>query len=380
MSDSVLPAGPIAGPHSVTVGATDSDGSRVAVQVRPDANNEALKTSGRPTRYYVQPGRVRLARRVDSADYDFSMTAFVKDASSTHVEYIGGTCTFAATLTADDEVLADVIHALTAHEYPQPDASLAALFNYQPDDPQPEVVVMPIVRSAVECVIGPPNARSGPIVMNVANSATGSIEAQGRNTFLVTCSPAAAEEITTRLRDAAAPPFTIRYRLTEQFDTGPATWRADLTVNVEAIYDALSTTAPAGPLTGDTAERIYTMAVASGAIRITSPDGELTRWLVDTDTVKSSSFGMLKDQLFDVGAAAATAGGPAPSWWNSVFGGAAVTLKTDHFQTGLVLTQTVELHGPVLAEQVVEGALDDLTIAAKADLDRYLTVLSVGSF
>jgi hypothetical protein len=373
MSDTATASGPIWGPDSVTITTDDGD-----VAVRPDANNVALKEAGLPTRYYVQPNRVRLAR-ADSGDYDFAMQAFVKGAPGTQIEYMGGTCTFSATLGMSEQAIAGVTQRLVAHNHPEPNQRIAALFNYEKSDPPPEVGFMPVQRSRLECVIDHPRNGPGPIVMTVANHGSGSIELQGRNSFLVTCSAAAADEIVTNLRDAAAPPFVIRYLLTEQFDTGLATAQTKLTVDVDKTYDALAATATA-PLTGDTFEASYRAAVTSGAMRISSRDAEMLPWLEETDAVKTALFALVKEELFDIDPPT-TAAVSDFGWWDTVFGGGSgVTLKKDHERRGIVLTQTLDVHGLVNAQQTVEGTLDDLSIAAKADIGKYLTVLNVGGF
>lgn len=384
-----FPAGPVFGPDSVVIDAADT-GSSIDVHIYPDAHNVELKAAGQPTQYYFQPARISLARRQNSPDVDFSMTALVKHApGGPHLEYIGGSCTFTTTLALPDAAAARIIDKLISHDHPDPAARIAKLFNYRRGDPAPGLRMVPITRSAVSCVIEHPRTGTDPIFMSAQHSPDGSIEAQGRNSFLVSCTPAAAEDIATNLRDGTAPPFMIRNVLTEQFDTGPTTLVAQLEVDVDKLYEAFSAVVPPGtPLLGKAAaDAIHQAAASVAAIHVdfteagARVDSPVAAFLKHTDILEEAIFAMVKEQLFDTGPGEnLDHGEPEPTWWDEVFGNSTVTLKTDHARTGVVLRKTVTLHGAVLVEQAVEGYLDELAAAAKAELDTYLTVVDIGAF
>ncbi|MGH3380723.1 MAG: hypothetical protein ACRDP6_38910 [Actinoallomurus sp.] len=379
MPDSAFPAGPIFGPDSVVIEVRDGAGSTIAVPVRPDARNVELRAAGQPTQYYFQPTRVSLAQRQSSPEFDFSMTALVRYALGPHPEYIGGSCTLAVTLAVPDSVTAGIVDALMAHHHPDPPPRISALFNHRDGDPAPGLRMVPVTRSAISCVVGDPRTGTAPIVVN----AEGSIEAQGRNTFLVSCTPAVAEEIVTSLRDRTVPPFLVRNVLTEQFATGPATLTADLQVDVDKLYDAFSAAMPGS--VAENADVLYQAGMSADAVRVDPATGAqvdaLNAWLNDTDAIKEAVFGMVKDQLFDVGPdGSAEPGAPGPTWWDDVFGHAKVTLKQDHARTGVSLRHTVTLHGAVPAGHTVEGDLSELAGATKGELDKYLTVIEAAGF
>jgi hypothetical protein len=390
MPDIVFPAGPIFGPDSVVIDSGVDPGSSVDVHVYPDARNPQLKAAGQPTQYYFLPTGVCLAQRQNSPDVDFSMTALVKHAPGRpDLEYVGGSCTFAATLAPPGAVNEGIIDKLMNHNHPDPPARIGALFNYRRGDPAPGLRMVPVTRSAVSCVVEQPQTGTGPILMSAQHSATGSIELAGRNTFLVSCPPAAAAEIVTNLRDGSAPPFVIRNVLTEQFDTGPTTLTANLEIDVDKLYEAFSAVMPpGGPLAGDaTAEVIYQAGIAADAIHadLTEAaggqlDSHARAWMNDTDAIKETVFGMVKEQLFDVSPNESAAPGQSDPAWDSAFGNSKVTLKSDHARTGVLLRQTLTLHGSISAGQTVEGNLNELATVARADLGKYLTVVDIGAF
>jgi hypothetical protein len=387
MPNIAFPAGPIFGPAPVVIGVRGDAAS--SIDIYPDARNAELKAAGNPAQYYFRPRRISLAQRQSSPDVDFSMTALLKHAvGSSHLEYIGGSCTFYCTLALPRAVNTDIINNLMNHNHADPPARVEALFNYRRGDPTPGLRMVPVSHSAVSCVVAHPRTGTAPISMSVQHSGTGSIEMQGRNTFLVSCTPTAVEEIVTNLRDGTAPPFVIRNVLTEQFDTGPTTLTADLEVDVDKLYEAFSAVIPlGGRLARDaTADVIYQTGISVGAIHAdfsevndVQVDSHLKTWMNDTDAIKKTVFGMVKEQLFDLSPnESAEQGQSDATWWDNVFD--KVTLKNDHAKTGVFLRRTLTLHGVISVEQTVEGNLNELAVVAKAELDKYLTVVDVGAF
>jgi hypothetical protein len=387
MPDTVLPAGPFFGPDSVVIDAGDEQTSGIGIY--PDAHNTQLRAADQPTRYYFQPARISLAQRHGSADLDFSMTALVQHAAGgLPLSYIGGSCTFASTFALPDAVNTGIVHKLMIHDHPDPPARIRALFNYWRGDPVLSLRMVPVTRSAVSCVVGHPG--TAPIFMNVQHSTTGSIELQGNNTFLVSCTPAAAEEVVTDLRDGAAPPFVVRNVLTEQFDTGSTTLIADLEVDVDELYEAFSEVMPSGgpPAGAGTADVVYQTGISVGAIRADfteatggRADSRLKAWMNNTDVIKKTVFDMVKEQLFDLSPNESTEQSRSgPTWWGDVFGDSKVSLKNDIARTGMSQRRTVTLHGALSVERTVEGNLNELITVDKSELDKYLTVVDVGGF
>jgi len=392
MSDSVLPSGPIFGPDSVVI-RVDGGGAdpAVGVHVWPEALNADLAAAGLPTRYYLQPPRVTLATRPGTPDLAFSATVMVQSPVGPHPEYVGGSCTFSCTAALPEGAEARIIEKLADHDYPDPPARIAPLFAHRRGDPDPELRMVPVTAGAVSCVVEQPPTGTGPLFLSVQGGPGGGIDVQARSTFLVSFSPAAAEAVVTGLRDAAAPPFIIRYVLTERFDTGPATLTANVDADLEKLHEVFAAAVPPGePWPGGAAAgAAYRSAVASGAVRTgltetgTAPlDPSVLTWLDNTDELRRAVFGMVKDQLFDVAPdvephLAGQGGRPAPAWWTKVFGDARVTLKREPVSGGVSLREALTLHGALSVEQTIEGGLAELAAAARRSLNTYLTVVAL---
>jgi len=392
MPDDVLPAGPIFGPDFVTISLADGRGTSFEVPIYPDANNAELKAGGLAVMFYFQPARVFLANRRNSDDLDFSMRAMVKrggGASAPHVEFLGGSCTFTTTFALTDSMTTEILADLLAHHHAPPPNRIAALFNHESADPTPDLRMVPILRNAVSCMVPQPQPASGPAFLTAQPSQIGSIEMHARTTFLVSCNPAAAEEIVSNLRNGSSPPFVVTNTLTEQFNTGGAVMVIDVGVDVEKLYGAFASALPQGDsraivgaipnlayLTGLNGGAVVTH-ITEGASRIVDP--ALKAWIDMSNPVKSTAVAAAKEHLFDIGLAQV----PAPTdsgWWNDVFGGSTVSLKPVRPATGTTISQTVTLSGPISTEQTVAGQFDTLAAAAKASIDTYLTVIDMGDF
>ncbi|MFI2735444.1 hypothetical protein [Streptomyces sp. NPDC018711] len=394
MPGSVLPTGPVYGPDALVIRVDSGGEGRPAVDVRvwPDVRNADLAADGSPTRYYFQPPRVTLAPRPGTTDLAFSATVMVRAPAGPHPQYLGGSCKFTCTAALPGDVLTRMTRTLATHDHPDPPARIASLFPHRNGAPEPELTMLPLTGNTVSCVVEQPPAGPGPLFLSVQGGPGGGIGTQALSSFLVSFSPAAAEAVVTRLRDAAAPPFTIRNVLTEQFDTGAETFTADLRVAPDKLHEVFAAaSSPGEPWpAGETAATAYRSGVDSGAVRITRAetgdtplDPALRTWLGDTDAVRKAVFVMVKDKLFDIAAATDTApqdngrkDPPAPAWWSEVFGAARVTLKGEPVGGG-ELHEVVPLRGVVSVEQTIEGDLEELAAAARAGLGEYLTVIAI---
>jgi hypothetical protein len=271
--------------------------------------------------------------------------------------------------------------------------------------------MVPIMANTVSCVVEHPPTGPGPLLMSVQGGPGGGIDIQARSSFLVSFSPAAAEAVVNNLRDAAAPPFLVRNVLTEQFDTGQATVVTDADIDIGKLHAVFAATVPPGEPWpgGDAAGAAYRAAIATGAITTrvtesrpvgtshgTAPTGTGTTpttegpmlldpaasaWLSNTDELRKAVFRLAGGSLFDVTAAPAPEPGqdgrPTPAWWSEVFGEARVTLKSEPPPGGVHLSEMLTTHGAVTMEHTVEGGLTEVAEAARAELDKYLTVIAV---
>ena len=219
MADFVSGVGPLFGPDFVVVTVNDETGKKFDVQVYPDAHNPELRAAGLPTQYYFQPAQVFLARKHDTPDdYDFQMTLFKglgseetnitpAELEGASTEVGGGFCTFSTTFGIPDSVIEGVVQKLKNREHPAPVGRLAGFFNYQHNDPDPAVGMVPITNSAVVCAIPDQNVVGNFMKMSAQYSGKGSIEQHGICTFLVSCNLFAAGAIASALKAHASPPF-----------------------------------------------------------------------------------------------------------------------------------------------------------------------------
>jgi hypothetical protein len=402
MADFVSGVGPLFGPDFVVVTVNDATGVPFDVQVYPDAHNPELRAAGLPTQYYFQPAQVFLAKKHDSPqDYDFEMTLFKglgsEEANVTPTELQGastemggGFCTFSTTFAIPPSVIDAVVGKLKNREHGAPAPRLAAFFNQQPGDPTPGLGIVPISSSSVVCAVQDPNVTDGKILMTAQYSQKGSIEAQGISTFLISCNLFAAGEIASALKAGASPPFTVSNVLKESFYINAVT--VDVDVDVDKVYDSFSVAVQAGSFLGIddvSASAAWSSCVTSGGVttHITQNgavlDPATAKWITDNvDSMKKTAMDLVKQEIFDwdpaKGDSKATTSGRG--WFSEFFGGAAVSLKSDHERKGVHFKQELILDETISVEQAVTGDLNDLLPAVRANLNKYLFVIDIGQF
>src|SRR4051812_16403108 len=249
--DFLSPAGPIFGPNSVEVAAEDN-GRLYQLQLYPDARNAELKAAGLPQHFYFQPGFAYVARLLDSPqDYDFGMTVFkglmtsettvgveADETTNGNLEAGGGFCTFSTTFAVPENVLLKVAQKLKAGDHPAPVDRLANLFRLDSTDPDPSIGMIPMTECNVTIAV-PDLLKVGPtkrpMFISAQGQGKGSIEAQGRNSFLVTCDQLAAGSIAGSLENGK-PPFVVTCELKEQFYIEAC--KITVEVDVDKAYDA----------------------------------------------------------------------------------------------------------------------------------------------
>jgi hypothetical protein len=399
MADFVSGVGPLFGPDFVVVTVNDETGVPFPVQVYPDANNPELRQAGLPTQYYFQPGQVFLARKHDSpADYDFEMTLFkgllseettITPAQLAGTELGGGFCTFSMTFGIPDSVISGAVQKLKQRDHTAPSPRIAPLFNYQPNDPDPALGIVPITNSTVVCAVQDPATSGGQILMTAQYSGKGSIEQNGICTFLISCNLPAAGEIAGALKAGASPPFTVANTLQEAFYINGVEVEVD--VDVDKVYDSFSAALSAGGLFGITdvnAETAYSSCLTNGGITVQISengavlDDATKKWVTDNvDSMKTTAMDLVKQEIFDWDPAKAdTKASASRGWFSEVFGGASVSLKSTHERQGIHFPQHLTLNETIAVSQTVSGDLNDLLPAVRANLGKYLFIVDIGEF
>lgn len=402
MADFVSGVGPLFGPDFVIVTVNDATGTSYGVQVYPDAHNPELRAAGLPTQYYFQPAQVYLAHKQTSPqDFDFEMTLFKglgsEEANITPAELQGastemggGFCTFSTTFAIPPSVIDAVIGKLKDRDHDAPVPRLAQYFNQQPGDPAPGLGIVPITNSSVICAVQDPSVTDGKILMTAQYSQKGSIEQQGISTFLISCNLFAAGEIASALKAGASPPFTVTNVLKESFYINAVT--IDVDVDVDKVYDSFSVAVDASSFLGISdlsASAAWSSCITNGGVttHITQNgavlDASTAKWINDNaDEMKKTAMDLVKQEIFDWDPAKADskATTSARSWFSELFGGAAVSLKSDHERKGVHFNQQLILDETISVEQSVAGDLNDLLPAVRADLNKYLFVIDIGEF
>jgi hypothetical protein len=402
MADFVSGVGPLFGPDFVVVTVNDATGTQYGVQVYPDAHNPELRAAGLPTQYYFQPAQVYLAHKQTSPqDFDFEMTLFKglgsEEANITPTELQGastemggGFCTFSTTFAIPPSVIAAVIVKLQNREHEAPVPRLAAYFNQQPGDPAPGLGIVPITNSSVICAVQDPSVTDGKILMTAQYSQKGSIEQQGICTFLISCNLFAAGEIAAALKAGASPPFTVTNVLKESFYVNAVTAQVD--VDIDKVYDSFSAAVDASSFLGIddlSASEAWSSCITNGGVTTSITengsvlDASTAKWVNDNvDEMKKTAMDMVKTEIFDWDPAKADSKATTSGrgWFSEFFGGAAVSLKSDHERKGVHIHQELDLNETITVEQGVSGDLNDLLPAVRADLNKYLFVIDIGEF
>lgn len=402
MADFVSGLGPLFGPDFVVVTVNDATGTPFPVQVYPDANNPDLRAAGLPSQYYFQPAQVYLAHKQTSPqDFDFEMTLFKglgsEEADITpatlqgaSTEMGGGFCTFSTTFAIPPSVIDAVVAKLKARDHEAPVPRLAQYFNQQPGDPTPGLGIVPITNSSVICAVQDPSVSGGQIVMTAQYSQKGSIEAQGISTFLISCNLFAAGEIASGLKAGASPPFTVTNVLKEAFYINAVI--AEVDVDIDKVYDSFSVALDASSFLGIddvTASAAWMSCMTTGGISTsitengTVLDANTAKWVNDNvDEMKKTAMDIVKTEIFDWDPAKADSKATTSGrgWFSEFFGGAAVSLKSDHERKGVHIHQQLTLNETCSVEHTVSGDLNDLLPAVRADLNKYLFVIDIDEF
>lgn len=403
MDDFVAGVGPLFGPDFVVVTVNDETGVPYSLQVYPDAHNPQLKEAGLPTQYYFQPASVYLAKKETAPnEFDFSINVFkgfatgetalgvpAGTAAGGDVEAGGGYCSFSTTFAIPDSVIANAVQKIKASDHPAPPGRLQAFFNTQPSDPDPRLGLVPITENLVTIEV-PDLAKAtagsnAPMYISAQTTNKGSIEAHGRSAFLVTMNEQAAGAIVGGLK-GGVPPFVVHNQLKESFYINGVT--ATVHVDVDKVYDSFSAAVSAGGFLGIdsfAASYSYSNSVLSGGITTEIDengnvvDDKMKDWITQkTDEMRTAAINLVKEDIFDwdpskVDTQASTDRG----WFSSLFGGSSVSLKADYQRRSIKFDQTLVLNESVAYESDVQGTLNDLADAVKANPDKYIAISDI---
>jgi hypothetical protein len=398
MPDFISANGPIWGPDYVVV-TVEQNGTPYALQIFPDANNAALRAAGLPTQYYWQPAAVYPATRPDNQSlYDFGMTLFKGlltsaddvGVTSADQEMGGGWLTFATTFAVPPEAITSAVSLIQNGQYTTPPPqTISQYFNYQNGDPTPLLGLIPITEDDATVNVPDLTKATPGMWIEAVSPQKGSIEAQGINTFLVTCSQWAAGAIASGLAAGGAPPFMVQCQLHEQFWIDACT--VTVTADYDKVYESMSAALSTGGFFGITSASLqaaYRNMQTSGVIQtvIQMDAGALTTaqqtWIQqNVDSIQTQFWNAVKTTIFDWDPTKSDPTGVASasqSWFASIFGGTSVSLKADYQNTGLSMETTLTLEGPITATQGVSGDLTALMTAVKANLSDYPAVVDIG--
>lgn len=395
--------GPLFGPDFIVVTVSDEKNTKYSLEIYPDANNTLLKANRLPTQYYFVPQRIYLARKQDSPeDYDFGMTVFkglmtsedtvgitATQPGTGDVEAGGGFCTFSTTFAIPDSVIANATKALKNKDYPSPPPRLAGLLNFEPNDPDPLLGIVPILDNDVQIAV-PQLAAAGtpgaPMYVNAQNAAKGSLEAHGISSFLVTCNQLAAGAIAGSLQ-AGVSPFTVYYKLSEQFYL-PAC-EIDVDIDMDKVFSSFSAAVSGGGLfESGSFSAAYSNCVTSGAISTVMkideaviPDDLKQMVLQQSQQMQQSAMNLVKSEIFDW---QPTDGGPATAGsrglLGDIFGGASVSMKASYQKRSLHVQQSFTLDTTMAKSDTKSGDLTDLEPAIKKNVDKYLAIVDIGKY
>ncbi len=404
MATFIAPVGPLFGPDFVVVTVNDDTGRQYDIEVYPDAMNQELRAAGLSTQYYFQPAHVYLAKKETAPeDFDFGMVVFkglmtaedtigIPEGGTTggDVEAGGGFLTLSTTFAIPENVIAKVKQKLKAHDHNPPIPRLMNFFNYQDNDPEPELGIVPITKSSVSIEV-PELSKVGPDKMpffiSAQGTGKGSIEAHGFNSFLVTCNQLAAGAIAGGLKNGQVG-ITVHNLLTEQFYINGVTVEVD--VDVDKVFDSFSAAVSAGGFLGIdsiNASYAYSSCVTNGGIttKMTMNGAVLEQpikdWITkNVDEMRKTAIDLVKSEIFDWKPTEDAPASTDRGWFSSIFGGSSVSVKAKHEKRAVHFNQTLILNESIAVEQMVSGDLTDLQPAVRAHLDRYLVVLDIAEF
>jgi hypothetical protein len=407
MASEVTALGPLFGPNYISVEQNDDTGRTFALNIYPDANNPLLRQNGLPTQYYFMPQRVYLAKRQsDPSAFDFGVTVFkglMTDETTLGIRpenmvggeasVGGGICSFATTFAIPNSVLQNVAKRLKRRDYQPPSnfqARFARFFDHSDQDALPQVGIVPILENTVTIEV-PNLVRVGdatlPFFIDAQGAGKGSIEAQGISSFLITMNQFAAGAIVGSLEHGRSP-FTVHYNMKCMFYINACDIHVE--IDVDKVFEQFSAAGSAGSLFGifeaDLSHN-YQACITSGAIKTTiKQDGavleanDALKKMIDQQSreMQQRAFELVKSEIFDWHPQPDPPASANRGVFGSIFGGAAVALKSNYQRRGIHLDQQFRIDTSTAIADAVSGTLNDLEGAIQANLGRYLSVIDIG--
>jgi hypothetical protein len=242
--------GPLFGPNSITIG-YNNNGEEVQVQIFPDVCNDDLRRSGKPMKFYIVPGTVRMAKDT-KGKYIFSFTKFlgVLDEGSNigvtgQEQVAGGVLSLTATLALPDGAVESIKEKLiekikTSQQFKV--HTLFNLFNEQGDNVAPtiELGFVPITKNVVAMSSLTMNDLSDPSkqtkddkwLWRAQGNGDGNITPTGTNAFTSMLGQFPAGLVEAGFKGDTAPIF-IHNALQLRF------WAPPTTIKVEADFSRI---------------------------------------------------------------------------------------------------------------------------------------------
>jgi hypothetical protein len=399
--------GPLFGPDFVIVTVNDETKKSFQLQVYPDANNPALKANGLAQQFYFLPKELYVAKLENSPDdYDFGMTVFkglmttetsvgVTDANTTggSVSMGGGYCAFSMTFAIPDSVIANAVEKLKAHDHPAPNPRIAQYFGWAQNQPDPVLGIVPILENKASVKVpslGGVGGTKAPFFIDAQGGGVASTEAHGISSYLITCNELAAGAIVGGLQQGHSP-FEVHYELKWQAYLNAV--HVDVIIDVSKTFDSFSAAVSAeGFFSSANLSYAYDSCITNGSITTVMkynsaaiPDDLKQMIEKQVDQMRQQAFDTVKSEIFDwkpaADPAATTSGGGGGGLFGSLFGfGAQVSMKAKHEVRQVKLTNSFDLDSAVAIIDGVDGTLNDLAPAVKANLDKYLAIVDIGEY
>jgi hypothetical protein len=403
MDDFVAGVGPLFGPDFVIVEVNDDTGTQYSLQVYPDAHNPELKAAGLPTQYYFEPAMVYLAKKLTSPnDFDFGITVFKGLATGEtaigvppappggDIEAGGGYCSFTTTFAIPDSVIPKAIQAIKAGTYSgTPAPRLLPFLNFQQNDPDPRLGIVPITQNDVTIEVADlakaSDGSKAPMFISAQGNGKGSIEMHGRSAFLVTMNEEAAGAIVGGLKNGVSP-FTVHNVLKESFYINGVT--ATVHIDVDKVYDSFSAAISTGGFLGIdsfSASYAYSNTVLTGGITTQIDENgnvvpqQMKDWITQkVDEMRKVAMDLVKEEIFDWDPSKGdTQASTDRGWWSSIFGGSSVALKSNYQRRSIKFDQTIVLNESFSVDNDVSGTLNDLASAVKTNPDKYIAIVDI---